>query len=535
MQRRSQPMTKQQTRIVLGALAALLLGAILLLFLLIPPGRQIEQSLILSPPFSSMGGFAFFKDLPIDAPSDTPTANASNLVLYENNVELTPAHAIHENIRQSGTGAFSHWGRHLYFSATDNSDPNRNGRQYSLKWSAPLSLALYLSLLVVAYFVLLLLAEPLSKRLLVKHAGGWLAAAYISVASLLFLQAASWTLIENKLTESGATIRSWYEYSFEGKPANFKPGESTNYVEHPYLNYAINPAITYGGFQQFNAEYRIRRSEPIRPRDQVRWRVLVLGGSTTFGEMLSRESDTWVFQLEQRVRAVCEPCDVINGGVGGYTVLENFIHYISLLSDLKPDVVLLYEGINDVAPRLFGDIRNDYSNYRIPWRSEGAVLPRPNAALAWLYPYRFYFLSRQILGVQQTGIGGVTSRPYPPSSEWLAALDRNGSSAYKTHLRDLSLLILAQGIRVAIIPQHFVSLSQMDDIFMKGVTQHNTVNLEVAKEFGLPFFHDLVASGTFTRNDTFDNCHFNEPGSTKMADLVFTFLLANKILSVEHR
>ncbi len=293
-------MTQRRTPIILGALAASWLGATLLLFLLFPPSKQIERNLLLVPPFSSVGGFAFLKELSIDAPSDLTAANASNLVLYEGNIEMAPAHAVHENIRRSGTGAYSHWGRNLYFSASDNSDPNKNGRQYYLKTSAPLSAGWYIGVLVVAYVVLLLLTEPLSKRLLTKHASGWLAAGFISVISLLFLQAASWTLIENKLAESGATVRSWYDYSFEGKAADFKPGESTNYVEHQYLNYAVNPAITYGGFQQFNAEYRIRRSEPIRPRNEVRWRVLVLGGSTTFGELLSRESDTWVFQLEQR-------------------------------------------------------------------------------------------------------------------------------------------------------------------------------------------------------------------------------------------
>ena len=213
-------------------------------------------------------------------------------------------------------------------------------------------------------------------------------------------------------------------------------------------------------------------------------------------------------------------------------MLENSIHYLTLLTDLKPDVVLLYEGINDVHPRLIGDITNDYSNYRIPWRSEGTVLPRPNPALAWLYPYRFYFLSRQILRVQQTGIGGVTSRPYPPSAEWAASLKRNSPNAYKTHLRNLSLLILAQGSRAVILPQHFVALNEADEIFIKGVTQHNVVNMEVAEELGIPFLKGLAASGAFGRDDTFDNCHFNERGSAKMADLVFEFLTANKLVPV---
>lgn len=526
---------KRQSHILLAALAVSWLGATLLLFLLFPPSRQIEKNLIVLPPYSSNGGFAFLAKLSVDTPSDLTAPDASALVLYENNIKLVPAHASHEAIRRVGAGAYSHWGKDLYFSASDNSDPNSNGRQYSIQYFATLSSIWYIAVLFIAYFVLLLSVDPPLKWLLGQRVNGYLRTTYIVVISLMFLQAASWTLIENKLAERGEIIRSWYDYIFEGKAANFKPGESTNYVEHPYLNYAVNPAVTYGGFRQFNAEYKIRRSEPIRPRDQVNWRVLVLGGSTTFGEMLSRETDTWVFQLEQRVRTLCDRCDVINGGVGGYTVLENFIHYVTLLTNLKPDVVLFYEGINDAHARLFGDITSDYSNYRIPWRSEGAVLPRPNPALTWLYPYRFYFLSRQILRVQQTGIGGVTSRPYPPPTEWAAALKRNSPNAYKTHLRDLSLLILAQGSRAVIIPQHFVALNDVDRIFMEGVTQHNIVNMEVAKELGMPYLRDLVASGTFNLDDTFDNCHFNERGSAKMADLVFAFLVTNKIVPNERR
>ena len=528
-------MIKRRSQIFLAALAVSWLGATLLLFLLLPPGGQIEKNLIVLPPYSSNGGFAYLTKLSLDIPSDLTAPSASALVLYENNIRLVPAHAPHEAIRQVGAGAYSHWGKDLFFSASDNSDPNSNGRQYSIRYFATLSSGWYIAALFIAYFVLLLTVDSPLRWISGQHVSEYLRTAYIVVVSLMFLHVASWTLIENKLTERGPIIRGWYDYSFKGKAADFKPGESTNYIEHPYLNYAVNPNVTYGGFRQFNAEYRIRRTEPIRPRDQVKWRVLVLGGSTTFGELLSRETDTWVFQLEQRVRTLCGHCDVINGGVGGYTVLENFIHYATLLADLKPDLVLFYEGINDVHPRLFGDITSDYSNYRIPWRSEGAVLPRPNPALAWLYPYRFYFLSRQILGVQQTGIGGVTSRPYPPSTEWATSLKRNGPHVYKTHLRNLSLLISAQGSRAIIIPQHFVALNEVDEIFMKGVVQHNIVNMEVAKELGIPFFHELLASGTFGRDDTFDNCHFNERGSAKMADLVFKFLVVNKEGPAERR
>lgn len=69
-------------------------------------------------------------DLPEIGDSNTaPTA--SKLRLFENGVELGPAHSVHHDIRAFGLGQFSHWGNTLYFSTSDNSDPLTNGRKYT--------------------------------------------------------------------------------------------------------------------------------------------------------------------------------------------------------------------------------------------------------------------------------------------------------------------------------------------------------------------------------------------------------------------
>jgi hypothetical protein len=61
--------------------------------------------------------------------------SASRLQLYEDGVPLLPAHAVHDLIRDTGKGAFSHWGHVLYFSTSDNSDPRTNRRTYTIKGS----------------------------------------------------------------------------------------------------------------------------------------------------------------------------------------------------------------------------------------------------------------------------------------------------------------------------------------------------------------------------------------------------------------
>jgi radical SAM protein with 4Fe4S-binding SPASM domain len=56
--------------------------------------------------------------------------------LLEDGIALPIASALHDDIRQSGLGRYSVWGRTLYFSTSDNSDPSDNGRSYELSLPA---------------------------------------------------------------------------------------------------------------------------------------------------------------------------------------------------------------------------------------------------------------------------------------------------------------------------------------------------------------------------------------------------------------
>ncbi len=54
----------------------------------------------------------------------------SDLRLFESGRELGPAHSLHDDIKGEGGGRFSHYESSLWFSASDDSDPNTNGRTY---------------------------------------------------------------------------------------------------------------------------------------------------------------------------------------------------------------------------------------------------------------------------------------------------------------------------------------------------------------------------------------------------------------------
>lgn len=65
-----------------------------------------------------------------DSPSDT---RCSRLVLLEDDQVIGEAHALHDDVRMKGGGLYSHWEGVLYFSTPDASDPNLNGKVYTVK------------------------------------------------------------------------------------------------------------------------------------------------------------------------------------------------------------------------------------------------------------------------------------------------------------------------------------------------------------------------------------------------------------------
>jgi hypothetical protein len=86
--------------------------------------------------FASNGGAGYFASCPVAIPDGDGSGfpNRSPLILLENEIALGPPHAEHARIRAHGRGAYSHWGRGIYFSTSDNSDPRSNGRRYRAVW-----------------------------------------------------------------------------------------------------------------------------------------------------------------------------------------------------------------------------------------------------------------------------------------------------------------------------------------------------------------------------------------------------------------
>lgn len=164
---------------------------------------------------SLRGGHAFV--WPIVTPEYLPEAllagdsmsdpKGSRLQLYEQGRPIGPAHALHLDIEQAGSGRFSHWLATVIFSASDNTDPRSNGRSYEAR--TPIAPPFYLVAAagaVAAGLAGLLLVWSLSKLRLAATARALASGAnatarrlpialpFLLIGALLFVVALAWSL-----------------------------------------------------------------------------------------------------------------------------------------------------------------------------------------------------------------------------------------------------------------------------------------------------------------------------------------------------
>jgi len=79
------------------------------------------------------------------------------VIFYEDGSALKHPNDLLFNIKQRGKGRYSIENGYLFLSASDNSNPQQNGRTYEIYWPTPIptlyQYGFYLSLLVGVFFL----------------------------------------------------------------------------------------------------------------------------------------------------------------------------------------------------------------------------------------------------------------------------------------------------------------------------------------------------------------------------------------------
>ena len=117
------------------------------------------------------------------------------------------------------------------------------------------------------------------------------------------------------------------------------------------LQYVYEPILTLAPNQHFNTininQHGFRGDELIHSNEQ-NFRIVLVGGSTIFGSGMPTDSQTIPYELEKLFEQNYTDIEVINAGISMITSFEELYHIKNKIFQLNPDVILVYNGANDV-------------------------------------------------------------------------------------------------------------------------------------------------------------------------------------------
>jgi lysophospholipase L1-like esterase len=304
-------------------------------------------------------------------------------------------------------------------------------------------------------------------------------------------------------------------------PPGEVPLERQVYRAHPYTSYCLNEAYrSHNGLNRHNS-LGYRGDEITREKKPGVHRILCLGGSTTYEIGVPDYRESFTVQLEQ---ILCErrgqrDIEVINAGCPGWNSWESLVDLEFRGLDLKPDLVVVYCGCNEVHARMVPptDYRRDDTGFRKSWHARPALWER-SAAL------------RRIgvaLGIAAANsVGALSQVDYADKPEPFATLAANSTDFYADNLEDMIAVSRAHGADVLIAtwawsPNCNDYASHAAD--QQGFREINDTSREVAARRGVALF-DFVAAMPTDPSYWRDGAHVNAKGARTKAELFADFI-----------
>ena len=159
--------------------------------------------------------------------------------------------------------------------------------------------------------------------------------------------------------------------------------ERANIEPHPFLAYVNKPNYRSRERSKVQISHNsigLRGPEVEMPKPKGVFRIVCLGGSSTYGHGPTSNENTWPARLEQHLLAA-KPgmrVEVINGGCRGYSTFESLGNYAFRMRDLVPDLVIVYHTVNDMRCALYFDVQRDNTHFRAKWLQAPAASAFPS-------------------------------------------------------------------------------------------------------------------------------------------------------------
>jgi len=307
----------------------------------------------------------------------------------------------------------------------------------------------------------------------------------------------------------------------------------------PYMGYVANPGYTKSGYLQHNEDGY--RGDRIPLEKNNNYRILCMGGSTTYGSPIDNPSDTYPAQLnvlvahhmekDPHLREKYAGVEVINAGLEGGNSAEELQQYLAKYRYYNADMVILHTGVNDAL--LFNvpmaDFQLDYTHRR---RLNFHLEPLPQPARFMLHSYFFSFFTVGLYyGNFSEQQDDFFSRETDTFVKWSDGVDmdsvfRRRDLEHYPFYRNTELLcreIMRDGSALLVMPN---ALNPNDGMvksapkYVEVTTYNDSLLKRIAGETGavyIPFAFDSI------RNPAWwvDDCHMNPDGEKNKAEIVF--------------
>lgn len=330
-------------------------------------------------------------------------------------------------------------------------------------------------------------------------------------------------------------------------------GQIRSYAPHHYLGYMPAPDFRNADRQHNHLGFRGGPVSAEKPEGV--YRIVAVGGSTTYSVHTKDDRDSYPRLLQDHLRAGgFGDVEVINAGVPGYTSYHNFMNIAFRVLPLEPDLIILYQGFNDI------DARFVYPQSRYFGDNSGAEAP--TVAEQFMPSILEYSTALRILGIrldyiQSHGdldlIGNrladsnfaldfkrqVNRGTYPSgifqdvSAEQMLAdnppvhFERNLLNTVSIAAGqevDVILVTMAMSIDFHARTQSPKSRFYTHKVFTSALAQHNDITRRISESTDAALF-DLAAA--FPDNPALftDGLHMNADGNRVRAQLIGDFVI----------
>ena len=325
---------------------------------------------------------------------------------------------------------------------------------------------------------------------------------------------------------------------------------------HPYLAYANkrdyrHPPTPDDPHQISHNSMGFRGPETTWEKPPGVFRIACLGGSSTYGFGPSSDATTWPARLQAHLNELPpeqrggKTVEVINGGCQGYSTFEILINLELRMVDLSPDLVVVYESINDMRCALYPHVRRDNTHWRavFPVERPGPfqrVLERSYAFLAWRRYATDWWEERKNLGSYVIVDFGKYADDF--------AQPDPGDLGFRNFQRNLVSIVQVargQGAEAVFVTQGLrpksssIEAASSKDLQLAGMERMSDILRKVAAERSVPLVdaervlearaeEELAATGNQT---IFTNeVHLQDAGADLLARTIAEGLLAQGLI-----